>query len=95
MKYYIIAGEASGDLHGSNLMKELYKKDCNADIRFWGGDLMENEGGTLVKHYRELAFMGFIEVIFNLKTILNNITICKKDILEFQPDVLIFIDSRF
>lgn len=92
MKYYIIAGEASGDLHGSNLMKELYKKDCNADIRFWGGDLMKNEGGTLVKHYRELAFMGFIEVIFNLKTILNNITICKKDILNFQPDVLIFID---
>ena len=92
MKYYIIAGEASGDLHGSNLMKELFKKDSKADIRFWGGDLMENIGGTLVKHYRELAFMGFIEVIFNLKTILNNINICKKDILEFQPDVLIFID---
>ena len=92
MKYYIIAGEASGDLHGSNLMKELYKKDPNADIRFWGGDLMKNVGGTLVKHYRELAVMGFIEVIFNLKTILNNIKICKKDILEFQPDVLVFID---
>lgn len=92
MKYYIIAGEASGDLHGSNLMKELYKKDPNADIRFWGGDLMKTVGGTLVKHYRELAFMGFIEVIFNLKTILNNIKICKKDILEFQPDVLVFID---
>ena len=92
MKYYIIAGEASGDLHGSNLMKELYKKDPTADIRFWGGDLMKNVGGTLVKHYRELAFMGFIEVIFNLKTILNNIKICKKDILKFQPDVLIFID---
>ena len=92
MKYYIIAGEASGDLHGSNLMKELYKKDPTADIRFWGGDLMKNVGGTLVKHYRELAFMGFIEVIFNLKTILNNIKICKKDILEFQPDVLTFID---
>ncbi|MFV8327604.1 lipid-A-disaccharide synthase [Flavobacterium sp. ZS1P14] len=92
MKYYIIAGEASGDLHGSNLMKALYKEDPNADIRFWGGDLMQNSGGTLVKHYRELAFMGFIEVIFNLKTILNNIKICKKDILKFQPDVLVFID---
>nr|WP_314897380.1 lipid-A-disaccharide synthase [uncultured Flavobacterium sp.] len=92
MKYYIIAGEASGDLHGSNLMKALYKEDPNADIRFWGGDLMQNAGGTLVKHYRELAFMGFIEVIFNLKTILNNIKICKKDILKFRPDVLIFID---
>ncbi|MFV5684778.1 lipid-A-disaccharide synthase [Flavobacterium sp. GB2R13] len=92
MKYYIIAGEASGDLHGSNLMKALYKEDPNAEIRFWGGDLMQNVGGTLVKHYRELAFMGFIEVIFNLKTILNNIKICKNDILKFQPDVLIFID---
>ncbi|MFV5699590.1 lipid-A-disaccharide synthase [Flavobacterium sp. ZT3R17] len=92
MKYYIIAGEASGDLHGSNLMKALYKEDPNADIRFWGGDLMQNVGGTLVKHYRELAFMGFIEVVFNLKTILNNIKICKKDIFKFQPDVLIFID---
>lgn len=92
MKYYIIAGEASGDLHGSNLMKALYIEDPNADIRFWGGDLMRNVGGTLVKHYRELAFMGFIEVIFNLKTILNNIKICKKDITGFQPDVIIFID---
>ncbi|MES2545101.1 MAG: lipid-A-disaccharide synthase [Bacteroidota bacterium] len=92
MKYYIIAGEASGDLHGSNLMKALYKKDPSADIRFWGGDLMQTVGGTLVKHYRELAFMGFIEVIFNLKTILKNIKICKADILEFQPDVIIFID---
>jgi lipid-A-disaccharide synthase len=92
MKYYIIAGEASGDLHGANLMKALYKEDRNADIRFWGGDLMQNVGGTLVKHYRELAFMGFIEVIFNLKTILSNIKICKKDIAEFQPDAIIFID---
>jgi lipid-A-disaccharide synthase len=92
MKYYIIAGEASGDLHGSNLMKAIYQKDANADIRFWGGDLMQNTGGTLVKHYKELAFMGFIEVLFNLKTILNNIKICKKDISEFQPDVLVFID---
>ncbi|MFH6992172.1 lipid-A-disaccharide synthase [Flavobacterium sp. FlaQc-48] len=92
MKYYIIAGEASGDLHGSNLMKALYEEDPQAEIRFWGGDLMQKAGGTLVKHYKELAFMGFVEVIFNLKTILNNIKICKKDILEFQPDVLIFID---
>jgi lipid-A-disaccharide synthase len=92
MKYYIIAGEASGDLHGSNLMKALYKEDPSAEIRFWGGDLMQNVGGTLVKHYRELSFMGFIEVVFNLKTILNNIKICKKDVQEFQPDVLIFID---
>lgn len=92
MKYYIIAGEASGDLHGSNLMKALYHKDPNAEIRFWGGDLMQKTGGTLVKHYRELAFMGFIEVIFNLKTILNNIKSCKTDILAFQPDVIVFID---
>jgi len=92
MKYYIIAGEASGDLHGANLMKALYEEDPEAEIRFWGGDLMEKTGGTLVKHYRDLAFMGFVEVIFNLKTILNNIKICKKDISEFKPDVLIFID---
>ena len=92
MKYYIIAGEASGDLHGSNLMKALLKEDPKADIRFWGGDLMKNVGGTLVKHYRELAFMGFIEVVFNLKTILNNIRFCKKDIAAFEPDAIIFID---
>ena len=92
MKYYIIAGEASGDLHGANLMKALYKEDPSAEIRFWGGDLMQNVGGTLVKHYRDLAFMGFVEVLYNLKTILGNIRICKKDIADFQPDVLIFID---
>ena len=92
MKYYIIAGEASGDLHGANLMKALYKEDSSADIRFWGGDLMQNVGGVLVKHYRELAFMGFVEVLFHLKTILNNIKICKKDIADFQPDVIVFID---
>ena len=92
MKYYIIAGEASGDLHGSNLMKELYKKDPTAEIRFWGGDLMMSTGGVLVKHYKELAFMGFIEVLFNLKTILGNIKTCKKDILAFHPDVVLFID---
>lgn len=92
MKYYIIAGEASGDLHGSNLMKQLFKHDPQADIRFWGGDLMQQAGGTLVKHYRDLAFMGFAEVVMNLKTILNNIQFCKTDILKFQPDVLIYID---
>lgn len=92
MKYYIIAGEASGDLHGSNLMKALYQEDASAEIRFWGGDLMQNVGGTLVKHYRDLAFMGFAEVVMNLKTILNNIKFCKSDIEKFQPDVIIFID---
>jgi len=94
MKYYIIAGEASGDLHASNLMKALQKKDAEADFRFWGGDLMSQSSanGTLVKHYRELAFMGFIEVIANLRTILNNIKFCKKDILRYQPDVLILVD---
>jgi lipid-A-disaccharide synthase len=92
MKYYIIAGEASGDLHGSNLMKALYQEDASADIRFWGGDLMQSVGGTLVKHYRDLAFMGFAEVVMNLKTILNNISFCKNDIEKFHPDVIIFID---
>lgn len=92
MKYYIIAGEASGDLHGSNLMKSIYKKDPEADIRFWGGDLMQKAGGTLVKHYKELAFMGFVEVIQNLRTILLNISFCKNDIHSFNPDMLIFID---
>ncbi|SHF77945.1 lipid-A-disaccharide synthase [Salegentibacter echinorum] len=92
MKYYIIAGEASGDLHASNLMRALKKTDPNAEFRFWGGDLMQEQGGTLVKHYRELAFMGFVEVLFNLKTILRNISFCKKDILKFKPDALIFID---
>lgn len=92
MKYYIIAGEASGDLHGSNLMKELYKQDPSAKIRFWGGDLMQQAGGTLVKHYRDLAFMGFAEVVMNLGTILNNIKFCKQDIEAFEPDAIIFID---
>lgn len=92
MKYYIIAGEASGDLHGSNLMKALHRQDPEADIRFWGGDLMQQAGGTLVKHYRELAFMGFAEVVANLGTILGNIKACKQDIVAFAPDALIFID---
>ena len=93
MKYYIIAGEASGDLHGSNLMKALYKEDANADIRFWGGDLMQNVGGTLVSHYKERAFMGFFEVLINLTKVLGFIKFCKKDIAEFNPDVIIFIDN--
>ncbi|AEW85683.1 lipid-A-disaccharide synthase [Flavobacterium columnare] len=92
MKYYIIAGEASGDLHGANLMKALYKEDSSADIRFWGGDLMQQVGGVLVKHYRDLAFMGFIEVIMNLNTILKNLKFCKTDISNFKPDAIIFID---
>lgn len=93
MKYYIIAGEASGDLHGSNLMKALLKEDNNADIRFWGGDLMSEVGGTLVMHYKERAFMGFIEVIMNLRKVLGFIKFCKKDIAEYNPDVIIFIDN--
>ena len=92
MKYYIIAGEASGDLHGSNLMKALKEKDPNAEFRFWGGDLMAKQGGTLVKHYRDLAFMGFLEVAMNLRTILNNIKFCKEDIQNNIPDVLILVD---
>jgi lipid-A-disaccharide synthase len=92
MKYYIIAGEASGDLHGSNLVKELKKLDEKAIIRAWGGDQMKAAGAEIVKHYKDLAFMGFIEVIKNLPTILDNLKICKKDILQFQPDVLILID---
>lgn len=92
MKYYIIAGEASGDLHASNLMKALSKKDAQAEFRVWGGDLMEKAGGQLVKHYRELAFMGFVEVAVNLRTILKNISFCKKDILNYKPDLLILVD---
>jgi lipid-A-disaccharide synthase len=92
MKYYIIAGEASGDLHASNLMRELRKKDANAEFRCWGGDLMEAQGAVLVKHYRELAFMGFTEVAMNLRTILRNIEICKTDILSWKPDVVICVD---
>ena len=92
MKYYIISGEASGDLHASNLMKALKKEESHTDFRFWGGDLMEEVGGTMVKHYRELAFMGFAEVFMNLRTILNNIKFCKKDILEYSPDAIILVD---
>lgn len=92
MKYYIISGEASGDLHASNLMKHLKQKDVEMQVRAWGGGLMEAQGATLVKHYKDLAFMGFLEVILNLKTILGNLSWCKKDILEFQPDALILVD---
>ena len=92
MKYYIISGEASGDLHGSNMMRALKKLDTKADMRIWGGDLMQAQGGTLVKHYRDLAFMGFVEVAKNIRTILNNIKFCKSDIEAFQPDALILID---
>lgn len=92
VKYYIIAGEASGDLHGANLMRALKIKDPQSQFRFWGGDLMQEQGGTPVKHYRELAFMGFSEVIMNLRTILGNISFCKKDIQQWQPDAVILID---
>ena len=92
MKYYIISGEASGDLHGSNLIKELRLLDSTADIRCWGGDKMQEAGAVLVKHYRDLAFMGFAEVIKNLPTIFKNIKFCKHDILAFNPDTLILID---
>jgi len=92
MKYYIIAGEASGDLHGSNLIKELKKLDGSADIRCWGGDKMKAAGGELVKHYRDLAFMGFTEVLMNLRTIFRNLAFCKEDILRYNPDTLVLID---
>lgn len=92
MKYFLIAGEASGDLHASNLMAALKEKDPEADFRFFGGDLMQAVGGTLVKHYREMAFMGFIPVLLNLRTILNNMKTCQEDIRRYQPDVVILID---
>ena len=91
-KYYIIAGEASGDLHGANLIKEIKKLDSNAGFRCWGGDLMEEEGADLVKHYRDLAFMGFLEVIKNIRTIFKNMKFCKDDIIQYKPDAVIFID---
>lgn len=92
MKYYIIAGEASGDLHGANLMKALQSFDSNAEFRFWGGDLMHKVNKNLIKHYKDLAFMGFLEVILNLKTITKNLGFCKNDIKAYNPDVIIFID---
>jgi len=92
MKYYLIAGEASGDLHGSNLIKELKRSDPSATFRCWGGDKMQEAGGEIVKHYRELAFMGFAEVLMNLRTIFRNLNFCKKDIAAYEPDALILID---
>jgi lipid-A-disaccharide synthase len=92
MKYYIVAGEASGDLHGSNLIKELKRQDPGTIVRCWGGDLMQQAGGELVRHYKDLAFMGFIEVLANLRTIFKNLDFCKQDILQYEPDALILID---
>ncbi|MBL7719974.1 MAG: lipid-A-disaccharide synthase [Flavipsychrobacter sp.] len=92
MRYYLVAGEASGDLHGGNLVREIHLQDKAADVRCWGGDKMQAAGATLVKHYRDLAFMGFVEVLKHLRTILRNIDFCKRDILEFRPDVLVLID---
>src|SRR5260221_2476677 len=92
MKYYIIAGEASGDLHGSNLIKQLKKQDPSTDVRCWGGDLMQQAGAHLVKHYKDLAFMGFTEVLMNLRTIFRNMDFCKAGILEYAPDAFILID---
>ena len=92
MKYYLIAGEASGDLHASNLMRALQAEDAEADFRFLGGDLMQSVGGTLVKHYREMAFMGFIPVLMNLRTILRNMKLCQEDIRQYAPDVVILVD---
>jgi lipid-A-disaccharide synthase len=92
MKYYIIAGEASGDLHASNLMRELKKLDVEADYRCWGGDLMQEQGAKIVKHLRDISFMGFVEVAVNIRTILGNISFCKRDILNYKPDVIILVD---
>lgn len=92
MKYYIIVGEASGDLHASRLMRSLRKVDSKADFRFFGGDLMSEAGGTRVKHYRELAYMGFVPVLLHLRTIFKNMALCKQDIVEWKPDVVILVD---
>ncbi len=92
MKYYLIAGEASGDLHGSNLMRQLKQTDRKAEFRFFGGDLMQNAGGTMVRHYKDTAFMGFLNVIINIQKIRHNLKLCKHDLLNYRPDVLILID---
>jgi lipid-A-disaccharide synthase len=92
MRYYLVAGEASGDLHGANLMKALKDQDPNAEFRYFGGDKMKAEGGVLAKHYADMAFMGFTEVLLNLRTILRNLKTCKEDIQAYGPDVLILID---
>ena len=92
MKYYLIVGEASGDLHASNLMKAIKSVDSSAEFRFFGGDLMSAVGGECVKHYRELAYMGFIPVLLHLRTIFSNMSLCKRDIVAWNPDVLILVD---
>ncbi len=92
MRYYLIAGEASGDLHASRLMKELKDRDAGADFRFFGGDLMKSQGGTLVRHYKELAYMGFVPVLLHLRTILHDMRACKRDVLAWNPDVLVLVD---
>lgn len=92
MKYFLVAGEASGDLHGSNLMAALKEQDSEAEFCFFGGDLMQSHGGRLIKHYREMAFMGFVPVLLNLRTILRNMKMCREEIVRFKPDVLILID---
>lgn len=92
MKYYLIVGEASGDLHASHLMASLRKEDAQADFRFFGGDMMSAVGGSCVKHYRELAYMGFVPVLLHLRTIFKNMSMCKQDILNWQPDVVILVD---
>ena len=92
MRYYLIVGEASGDLHASNLMKALKAEDSQAEFRFYGGDLMQSVGGTLVKHYKEMAYMGFVPVMMHLRTILTNMKQCKQDVLAWNPDVLILVD---
>lgn len=92
MKYYVIAGEASGDLHASHLIREIFKADSNAEVRGWGGDLMMKEGMQLDKHYKDAAFMGFLEVVANLKTVMRNMKQCKQQILDFRPDALILVD---
>ena len=92
MKYFIISGEPSGDLHGSKLIKGIFKSDPKAEIAFWGGDLMNEQSPNLVKHYKELAFMGFTEVLMNIRTIKANMKFCKQDILDYNPDALILVD---
>ena len=92
MRYYVISGEASGDLHGSNLLRSIKRLDPEAEFRCWGGDLMAAAGGTIVKHYRDLAFMGFAEVVANLRTILRNMEFCRKDMTSYRPDVVVLID---
>jgi lipid-A-disaccharide synthase len=92
MRYYLIAGETSGDLHGSNLMQHLLKIDPHAEIRFWGGDLMAAKGGTMFRHYKATAFMGITDVLLNLNKIFKNLSDCKKDLITFKPDALILID---